>query len=100
MDSPDYQQLHVPAYSLVSNPLDIKYQNCNEFMLDVLAAAAWETTDMQQIKVNLQAHFKPTKVKTNLLERALRADGRRARSRPTTRSGGSSPRPTSRCRPS
>jgi hypothetical protein len=69
MDSPAYEQLHVPAYSLVSNPLDPKYQNCNEFMLDVLAAAAWETTDMQQIKANLKAYYKPTKVKTNLLER-------------------------------
>lgn len=71
MDSPDYQKLHVTAYSLVSNPLDAKYQNCNEFMLDVLAAAAWETTDMQQIKANLRVHYKPTKVKTNLLERVF-----------------------------
>jgi hypothetical protein len=69
MDSPAYEQLHVAPYSLVSNPHDIKYQNCNEFMLDVIAAAAWETTDMKQLKANLKAHFKPTKVKTNLLER-------------------------------
>jgi hypothetical protein len=69
MDSPAYEALHVPAYSLVSNPLDPKYQNCNEFMLDVLAAAAWETTDMPQIKADLKAYYKPTKVKTNLLER-------------------------------
>jgi hypothetical protein len=69
MDSPDYRKLHVPAYSMVSNPLDPKYQNCNEFMLDVLAAAAWETTDMKQIKANLRTHYKPTRVKTNLLER-------------------------------
>jgi hypothetical protein len=71
MDSPNYEALHIPAYSMVSNPLDIKYQNCNEFMLDVLAAAAWETTDMPQIKANLKAHYKPTKVKTNLLERVF-----------------------------
>lgn len=69
MDSPVYEQLHILPYSLVSNPHDIKYQNCNEFMLDVIASAAWETTDMPQIKANLKAHFKPTKVKTNLLER-------------------------------
>jgi hypothetical protein len=71
MDSPNYEALHIPAYSMVSNPLDIKYQNCNEFMLDVLAAAAWETTDMKQIKANLKAHYRPTKVKTNLLERVF-----------------------------
>jgi hypothetical protein len=69
MDSPAYRQLHIEPYSLVSNPHDIKYQNCNEFMLDVIASAAWETTDMKQIKANLKAHFRPTKVKTNLLER-------------------------------
>ncbi len=69
MDSDDYRKLHVPSYSLVSNPLDPKHQNCNEFMLDVLAAAAWETTDMQQIKANLKAHYRPTKVKTGLLAR-------------------------------
>jgi hypothetical protein len=69
MDSPAYEQLHVVPYSLVSNPLDPKYQNCNEFMLDVLAAAAWETTDMAQLKSNLKAYYRPTKVKTNLLER-------------------------------
>lgn len=69
MDSPDYRKLHITPYSLVSNPHDIKYQNCTEFMLDIIAAAAWETTDMQQIKVNLKAHFKPTEVKVSGFER-------------------------------
>lgn len=69
MDSPDYRKLHIEAYSLVSNPLDIKYQNCNEFMLDIIASAAWQTTDMAQIKANLKKHFKPTVVKTSALER-------------------------------
>jgi hypothetical protein len=71
MGSPTYEKLHIEPYSLVSNPLDIKYQNCNEFMLDVLAAAAWGSTDMVQIKANLKKHFKPTVVKTNLVERLL-----------------------------
>lgn len=69
MDSADYRKLHITDYSLVSNPLDIKYQNCNEFMLDVIASAAWNTTDMAQIKANLKKHFKPTVVKTSSLER-------------------------------
>lgn len=69
MDSPDYRKLHITRYSLVSNPLDIKYQNCTEFMLDIIAAAVWETTDMAQIKINLKAHFKPTEVKTSAFER-------------------------------
>ncbi len=71
MASPAYRALHIEPYSLVSNPHDIKYQNCNEFMLDVIAAAAWDTTDMEQIKVNLRKHFKPTEVKTGLIERLL-----------------------------
>jgi len=69
MDSPDYRKLHITAYSLVSNPHDIKYQNCTEFMLDIIAAAAWNTTDMQQIKTNLKAHFKSTEVKVSGFER-------------------------------
>lgn len=69
MDSPTYRDLHVEPYSVVSNPHNAKYQNCTEFMLDVLAAAVWETTDMAQIKANLAAHFKPTVVKTNTFER-------------------------------
>lgn len=69
MDSPSYRALHIEPYSLVSNPHDIKYQNCTEFMLDIIAAAAWETTDMVQIKANLKQHFRPTKVKTSLIER-------------------------------
>jgi hypothetical protein len=69
MDSPTYRALHVEPYSVVSNPHNAKYQNCTEFMLDVLAAAVWETTDMAQIKANLAAHFKPTVVKTSVFER-------------------------------
>lgn len=71
MESDAYEKLHVVDYSLVSNPLDPKYQNCNEFMLDVLASAAWETTDMAQIKTNLRRHYRPTVVKTSLVERLL-----------------------------
>ncbi len=69
MASPTYQALHNPNYSLISNPHDLRYQNCNEFMLDVVAAAAWETTDREQIKANLREHFTPTRVRVNAFER-------------------------------
>lgn len=69
MANGSYDDLHVDAYSLVSNPGDPSYQNCNEFMLDVIAAAAWETTDYQQIKANLAEHFIPTVINANLFER-------------------------------
>jgi len=69
MDSPAYRALHIEPYSVVSNPHNAKYQNCTEFMLDVIAAAMWETTEMAQLKANLRAHFRPTIVKTNAFER-------------------------------
>lgn len=69
MASPDYQALHQPVYSLISNPHDPRYQNCNEFMLDVVAAALWETADRAQLKSNLRAHYTPAKIQTNLLQR-------------------------------
>lgn len=69
MASPTYEKLHQADYSLVSNPLNLKYQNCNEFMLDVIAAAAWQTNDINQIDADLKAHFKPTVVKTSGLQR-------------------------------
>jgi hypothetical protein len=61
--------VHDPDYSLIASPFDDRYQNCNEFMLDVLAAAVWETTDYAQIKANLRAHFEASRVKTGPLAR-------------------------------
>ncbi|HEY2753909.1 DUF2145 domain-containing protein [Phenylobacterium sp.] len=69
VDSPTYQRLHNPAYSLVANPWDSKYQNCNNFMLDVVGAAAWDTTDAARITVDLKAHYQPTIVKAGPLMR-------------------------------
>ncbi len=69
IQTPQYERLHVDDYSVVSNPFDPRYQNCTEFVLDVISAAAWETTDYAQIKADLTAHFKPTVVKVNALQR-------------------------------
>jgi hypothetical protein len=69
IDSPTYQAVHNPDYSLVANPWSRKYQNCNNFMLNVIAAAVWNTTDPQQITANLKAHYKPTIVKANSVMR-------------------------------
>jgi len=67
--SPDYAALHNPDYSLISNPHDLRYQNCIEFLLDVIAAAAWDTSDRPQIKANLAAHFQPARIRVGFLER-------------------------------
>jgi len=66
-----YAQMHVPNYSLIANPFSDGYQNCTEFILDTVAAAVWDTTDMAQIKANLRANFRATKVKTGLLARTF-----------------------------
>ena len=58
--SDTYDALHQPAYSLFSNPTDLRYQNATEFVLDVVASAAWLRTDRMQIKANLAAYFAPT----------------------------------------
>jgi hypothetical protein len=69
MESPRYTAVHVPNYSLVSHPHDPQLQNCNEFMLDVIAAALWDTDNYAQIKANLKANFRPEEIKVGLLER-------------------------------
>jgi hypothetical protein len=69
IDSPTYQKVHNPAYSLVANPWSRKYQNCNNFMLNVIAAAIWNTNDPQQITADLKAHYRPTIVKANAVLR-------------------------------
>jgi hypothetical protein len=62
MASPDYAAMNKGTYSLIANPHDPQYQNCNEFMLDVVAASAWETNDYLQIKSNLREHYEPTEI--------------------------------------
>jgi hypothetical protein len=69
IDSPTYAKVHNPAYSLVANPWSRKYQNCNNFMLTVIAAAVWKTDDPDRITADLKAHYKPTIVKANAVLR-------------------------------
>ncbi len=69
IDSPAYAALHNPSYSLIANPHEATYQNCNSFMLAVVAAAAWETDDPEQIAANLRAHFEPQELEVGLLAR-------------------------------
>ena len=64
-----YQRLHIEDYSLVSNPYDARFQNCTEFLLDVVAAEAWQTDNYTQLKVNLRAHFDAQKIRAGLLAR-------------------------------
>jgi hypothetical protein len=76
--TPAYARLHNPRYSLLSNPADPRYQNCNEFVLDVIQAAVYRTDDRGTIKANNQAYFTPQKVRIGsvklLLGSIFRAD--------------------------
>jgi hypothetical protein len=69
--SPAYEGMHVANYSLVSSPFDPSRQNCTEFVLDVIAASAWQTQSYAQVKANLKAHFMATPVKAGLLVRVF-----------------------------
>ncbi|MBP2157505.1 MULTISPECIES: DUF2145 domain-containing protein [Asticcacaulis] len=69
--SPTYETMHVADYSLVSSPFDPSRQNCTEFVLDVIAASAWQTTSYAQVKANLKAHFQATPVRTGLFTRVF-----------------------------
>jgi hypothetical protein len=69
IDSPLYEALHNPSYSLVANPHEQTYQNCNSFMLTIVSSAAWETEDRAQIASNLRAHFEPQTIEVGRLKR-------------------------------
>ena len=58
--SPDYAAVHQPAYSLISNPLDLRYQNCNEFMLYAVASAVWDTTEREVLRERIAEAVEPT----------------------------------------
>lgn len=69
MATDTYQKLHVSEYSLISNIGDRTYQNCNEFLMDVMAAGIWQTDNYDQLKANLRAYFEPTVIRSDPLER-------------------------------
>ncbi len=66
--SSTYEALHNPRYSATSNPLNDRYQNCTEFVLDVINAAIYDTSDYRQIKANEAAYFEPEPVRVGALK--------------------------------
>jgi hypothetical protein len=63
-----HQTLHNPKYSVLANPFDTEYQNCTEYVLDMLTAALYDTTDKAKLKANQQAYFKPHPVSVGPLK--------------------------------
>lgn len=66
--SPTYKSLHDPRYSVIANPFTLGRQNCTEFVLDVINAAIYETSDINVLKANGKAFFKAQPVNVNPLK--------------------------------
>lgn len=71
LESPEYRAVHQSDYSLISNPFDLRWQNCNEFMLYALAAMFWETTDREALKQKLEDTITPTELPASILRRHI-----------------------------
>jgi len=71
LESSEYRAVHQPDYSLISNPFDLRWQNCNEFMLYALAAMIWETTDRDILREKLETTIDPTELKASPIRRHI-----------------------------
>jgi len=69
--SSDYGNMHTDTYSLISNPFDTRFQNCNEFLLDEMASVAFAVKDRGQIKEQLKKLMDPTKIKAGFIRRHI-----------------------------
>lgn len=63
--SPTYKALHDPHYSVIANPYNLGFQNCTEFVLDVVNAAIYQTDNIKKIKANEKAYYVAQKVNLN-----------------------------------
>jgi len=71
ISSATYQQLHNPDYSAIASPDNNRYQNCTEFVINVLFASIYQTGNMKEIKANIRAYFAPQPVEVSRLKLAL-----------------------------
>lgn len=63
--SPTYSALHDPRYSVIASPYTLGKQNCTEFVLDVINAAIYQTSDLNKLKANTKAYFVAQTVNVN-----------------------------------
>lgn len=71
ISSPTYVSLHDTHYSAIANPYTLGKQNCTEFVLDVINAAIYQTSNINQIKASEKAYFHAQKVNVNPLKLML-----------------------------
>ena len=69
--SPRYGEVHQVNYSLISNPFDTRFQNCNEFMLDSMAAMFWDTPNSTLIKQKYQGVLQPKTLEASFIRRHI-----------------------------
>lgn len=65
INTDSYRKVHNPRYSLMSSPSDGTSQNCTEFVLDVINAVVYNTTDRAQLKQDAKQYFTPQPISTN-----------------------------------
>lgn len=69
IDSPQYQKLHNPNYSVVAKVDSEKYQNCTGFVTNVLFSAVYGTTNKAQLDANKRKYFEPQIIKMGAMKR-------------------------------
>ena len=67
--TPEYAALHNDNYSLISNPLDLRWQNCNEFMLYAIASAVWNSNDKSVLRDKLSETITAKELKVSATRR-------------------------------
>ena len=53
----EYESLLNTEYSVMANPYNRQYQNCTEYILDVINAAIYKTVDKQELKLLAKEYF-------------------------------------------
>jgi hypothetical protein len=71
ISGPAYGRLHNPNYAVLANPGTGQFQNCTEFVLDVLMASLYGTADRAQIEANVNAHFTAQVIQVSGIKRSL-----------------------------
>jgi len=69
--SETYRKMHNSRYSALANPFTDEYQNCTEFVLNVLFAAIYKTDDLRRVKANIKAYFVPQPIHVDGLKLTL-----------------------------
>lgn len=65
LSTDQWKKVHISKYSVLAHPHHPLYQNCTEYVLDVINAAVYKTNNRKQLKANARAHFTPQKININ-----------------------------------